>query len=276
MKLPVSSLNLPFLAYGMFKSGEIGFLRIKDHVSRVKRVKLRGSLLERDGVLLFSPEGENEIEGNLIYFKAGAEEAAYHSISELEPGKLYRWETRNIDETEANILVGVNTSRNASPVEPYSSWTDPMFTEALEVIERDLHGEQTAGDIFRLQANYMLLWSAIERYAGLRYGLYMNPNKKVEMIAGEPAFAHKIRSPAVSGKKYKFLQSNSDGSLPNPSSPRKEIEHYYGIRSNVVHVGKTRHDDVELLQNSTDYMLHVFRKLLEDAKLNSQFQGQLE
>lgn len=276
MKLPATSLHLPFLAYGMFKSGEIGFLRIKDHVSRVKRVTLRGSLLERDGVLLFSPEGESEIDSNLIFFKAGAQEAAYQSIGELEPGKLYRWESQTIDGTESNILVGVNTSQNASPVQPYSSWSDPMFTEALEVIERDLHGEQTAGDIFRLQANYMLLWSAIERYAGLRYGLYMNPNKKVEMLAGEPAFANRIESPARSEKKYKFLQSNSDGSLPTPSSPKKEIEHYYGIRSNVVHVGKTRHADVELLQNSTNYMLDRFRKLLDDAKLMSRFQGQVE
>ena len=50
METPSDS-NLPFFAYGLFRPGQLGYLRLKPHVGRVESGwSLHGNLLDRDGL----------------------------------------------------------------------------------------------------------------------------------------------------------------------------------------------------------------------------------
>ncbi len=48
-------------------------------------------------------------------------------------------------------------------------------------------------NLFRLQMAYMLLWTAIERYAGLKYHLGKRVTDKVYKIADEKSFADALK-----------------------------------------------------------------------------------
>jgi hypothetical protein len=268
--------NLPFFAYGLFKPGELCFFRIRELVDkkRVDKAEVDGCLKERDGIPLLVKSNYSKVEGVLIYFKDGKEIEAYESIIEIEPDKVYRWEVIYLEkDISANVLFGKSPDTGSSDLEKWESWTgktDPFFTVALDEVER-IYKEDASilsyddhRDLFRLQMGYMLLWSSIERYAGLRYHLKGDVTKKVQKIATEPCFADSLKKNV---KKPRTLRRTTDLDkyTLDPHEPRKSIDYYYGVRSNVVHRGKAVRKDFDILRSALGELLPIFRELLEEA-----------
>lgn len=106
--------GLPFFAYGFFKSGELAYHSIEEHVDEdmTDSVTVNGFLYEKDGVPVFtrrySTSGAHSypVQGDLLFFKNGEKaKEAYNIIQKLEPKDLYKWGTINISENQkANVL----------------------------------------------------------------------------------------------------------------------------------------------------------------------------
>ena len=115
MDIPENSL-LPFFSYGVFKRGELGYLRFKDLVeSVIDHCAISGILHVRDGLPILElskRRAGGRIYGSLIGFKPRCAGKAYHRILELEPAKQYRWGTIEVDHpsgpANANVLVGIS------------------------------------------------------------------------------------------------------------------------------------------------------------------------
>ncbi len=107
----------------------------------------------------------------------------------------------------ANALIGLSPERGSIHDEE-GVWTgrqDPVFTPGLsavrEVADWDAREEFSAAPpgrfdwprLFRLQMAYLLLWTIIERYAGLAYGPTMRSEEKVERFGQDPAFRRALK-----------------------------------------------------------------------------------
>ena len=118
MDLPENSL-LPFFAYGLFKPGELGFIRLRPYIIAVpKDAEVDGSTWIRDGLPLLKAELQHETQGSVIEFKPEKAGQAYYRIVELEPDKLYRWEritarTFDGESIDCNTLVGIDAERGS-------------------------------------------------------------------------------------------------------------------------------------------------------------------
>ena len=271
MNLP-NNLKNPFFAYGIFKPGQLCFFRIKNLVNQVSSTEVDGSLKERDGVPLFIKEGNLPIKGFLITFKDGCEKEAYERINEIEPSKIYRWEEIiGSEETESNILVGRRELRGSSHLEGCTEWdgrSDPFFTDAIDIIEEIIKDNIECGSnhkpLLRLQMAYSLLWSSIERYAGLRYYLGKDAYQKVMNIVGEEKFAESLKK-HVNGKREIFSTVDLKKYTLDENNAEKSLKFYYQVRSNVVHRGKVVYKDFNTMKYTLNELLNIFKDLLEDA-----------
>lgn len=271
MKLPKST-TLPFFAYGLFKPGEICYFRIQDLVENSRTAYVSGILKERDAIPLLVLSPDLKVKGVLIRFREGFEEKGYRRISDIEPGEVYYWEQIKLsDQTCANVLLGKNPERGSSDLEYLSEWTsrdDPFFTKALDEIESILNSnsefESDFKSLFRLQMAYVLLWSAIERYAGLRYHLGTHVNEKVNNLAAEKTFAKSLKKHVDRTDKVYRATDLKEVTL-DPNDPEKSIKYYYQVRSNAVHRGKAVIHDFQIIRSSLEELLKIFKDMLKEV-----------
>jgi hypothetical protein len=273
MILP-SQVDLPFFSYGLFRPGQIGFGRLRPFVASPEAGwHVKGSLLVRDGLPVLD-KGNEEVQGVLIRFRDGVEQAAYEIISGIEPDKLYRWETRDVhkaDETvKVNLLVGKKPRRGSHPLEE-AEWdgrNEPLFASALEVVQETLEQNRKFDwdlkPLFRLQMAYLLLWTAIERFASFKYHLGRRVKAKISHLASEPAFISGLGQ-IVKGKR-EVISTDDPGTKDtlDPTNPAKALDYYYQVRSNIVHRGKTAIRDHEILVTSLEELSELFRSVLHD------------
>lgn len=271
MKLP-DKTELPFFAYGLFKPGQLCFFRIKDLVDNTCAAEVDGILKERDGIPLLIRSSYSRIKGVLMRFRDGCEIEAYKRVIGIEPDEVYRWEeviaSSNV---YANALVGKRPGRGSSDLEHVEEWdgrTDPFFKDAIEEIEAILKkNSQFQWDyksLFRLQMAYTLLWSGLERYAGLRYHLGKDVNEKVFQIAKEEQFTQSLRK-HVEGTRVVYSSVDLSKYTLDPNDPDRSIRYYYQVRSNAVHRGKTVTRDFDIVKSSLQELLAIFKDLLNDA-----------
>ena len=271
MKNPCKT-DLPFFAYGIFKPDQLCFFRIKELTKKTIEGVVDGILKERDGIPLLIKSNYFKIKGCLIYFYSGKENDAYHRIIEIEPDEVYRWDEVKVDDRiVANVLLGKREQRGSSDLENFEEWdgkSDPFFKQGLEEVEvilrdnPDFNGEYRS--LFRLQMAYTLLWSAIERYAGLRYHLGKDANKKVLQIAEEKCFVDSLKRNVKSTRKV-FSAADLEKYTLDPNHPGQSIRYYYQVRSNVVHRGKAVTHDFDIVKLSLMELLAIFRDLLNEA-----------
>ena len=184
---PPENIDLPFFAYGIFKPNQIAYSKIEKYVEKSINSEINYYMKERDGVpiLIDNTSKSNYTQGNILYFKENQKEIAYKKISNTTSKALYEWKTIKIGKEEVNILFGVNTDLGSTIPElsytDYNGKNDPFFKEAIKLIESNLENLKNTYRImgfFELQMNYMLLWSAIDRYTHLKY------NKNTEKQKG--------------------------------------------------------------------------------------------
>lgn len=269
-------VELPFFVYGLFQKGQLGYLSLRDLVLGATPSAVKGTLRIRDGLPILDPDGNGEIIGTILEFKPGTADEAYSRITKIEPDKQYRWNEREAQGVRVNVLVGKSPRKGFVEFEgqTWDGAEDPLFTSALEVVEETLDlASEFAWDLkplFRLQMAYLLLWSAIERYTSLRYHLGDKPWPKVCQLAEEPAFARALKEHARSPRRiFRADRPDQDVSL-DPERPRKSIEYYYQVRSNITHRGKAVTRDHDTLRASLSELVRIFRDVLDSAFAEAQ------
>ena len=126
---------------------------------------------------------------------------------------------------------------------------------------------------FKLQRDYLLLWTAIERYTSLKYG--ENPTKNNSSLAEEQIFIDSlklfVKKEYDEEKRRKVF--SSDDLKPHyldPDDAKNAIVYYYTMRSNVVHRGKGHMGGVDEndLRKSLLELLTIFQFILKDTFKN--------
>lgn len=266
-------ISLPFFAYGVLKPGEIAYSRIKDLIYEKNEVCVKYSMKHRDGVpILLSKERDlEETCGYIFYFNDGEE--AYETIRETISGNLYRWGTIDIGAEKVNVLFGRKPLNGSDSIESpsdrksYSGRKDPLFKEGIELVKENLKSGifREEKGFFNLQMNYMLLWSAIDRYCKLRY-YRKKEHESREELSKERVFREALNKYA-GGKHYRALYTTDDLSRKefDLSNPKYCLNYYYTLRCNIVHRGKSSFKDIDLLMDATKDLLNIFKYMLDDA-----------
>ena len=156
-------------------------------------------------------------------------------------------------------------------------WNDPLFTDALDVVEKTLleNSKKSALDMeafFSLQMAYLLLWSSIERYVSLRYNLGDKVVDKISKLASESAFAESLCKYVKTPREVFRIDRPAQKEILNPDAPDKALRYYYQVRSNITHRGKsTLYNDFKMLQDSLKELLLIFRNVLQKAEKDAQY-----
>lgn len=275
LELP-DDISLPFFAYGIFKPRQVAYSKIKNHVdaNKIRPVKVNYLMKHRDGVPILV-DGEREYhntEGTLLTFRPGHENDAYHTIARTLSEKLYEWKIIMINGKEVNALFGVNPDYGSDDIESraerinFNGKNDPFFDDALRLIEKNLNSNSHSSGLepfFELQMNYMLLWSAIERYSSIKYNKSKGEN--IRRFAKQKAFREGIKKfedeyhhPVFSTDDLKMHEFNAD-------DENETIYYYYTFRCNIVHRGKSMRSDYVMLKQATEELLEIFKDVLKDT-----------
>jgi hypothetical protein len=271
MNLP-DDTTLPFFTYGLFRPGQIGYGSIRALVETSEdRWVVQGELLERDGLPLLA-EGRDEVLGWLLRFKPVSAVDAYTAINSIEPDRLYRWDASEVHRQgvrlQANVLMG-RSPRKGSTHPEYQIWEgekEPLFTAALDVIQKSLDRysqfEWDLEPFFQLQMAYMLLWASIERFVSFKYHLGERVTEKVFKLAEDPVFARALHDRVKEERQVYRSDDPSTKAVLNRHKPKKALEYYYQIRSNITHRGKTAIQDHNMLRASLVELLGIFKEVL--------------
>ena len=186
---------------------------------------------------------------------------------------LYKWGTIDVEGEKANVLFGLKPDsgsdyiEDASDRECFDGSNDPIFKEGIKLIKDNLKSEDFSMEegFFKLQMNYMLLWSAIDRYCKLKYNMGSEHENRLE-LAKEANFIEALRKIDETGK-YRPIFSTDDLMRRSfdVSNPKYCINYYYTLRCNIVHRGKTSIRDVHLLKKATDDLLEIFEYILDET-----------
>ncbi|MEU5931106.1 hypothetical protein [Micromonospora sp. NPDC047187] len=257
--------DLPLFTYGLLRPGELAFSLIEPLVSWHVEATAAGVIRMRDGLPLLDPSATGHVHGSLLYFPTGKVDEAWQIVASFEPGTQYRWRTTKAmtedgRSTDANVSAGAKLQSGVSgdPVHEWSVSHDPVLSEGLAEVRRlvleaapnGVPAQSDAPDLwrqhFRLQASYLLLWSAVERYTALRYGPALDPWPRVCRLDSDLAFQDALRT-----------VNAEPGSVVDSRDPSDKVtfkqdftgaaRYYYQVRSNVSHRGKGAFRDARLV-----------------------------
>jgi hypothetical protein len=267
--------DLPFFAYGLFRPGQLAYFQLRGLVNEVTDpAEVTGLLRLRDGLPIIELARHGSVCGALLTFLPDRAIEAYDRISAMEPDKHYRWQEAPVGGTRANVLVGRSPETGSVPCEApeWNGWKDPLFTDALDVVEETLESpgllliDRDLKPLFRLQMAYLLLWSSIERYVSLRYHLGGGATQKVGELAREAAFVTGLRAHVHEKRTVYRADRPGEKEVLDPESPEKSVRYYYQVRSNITHRGKGVDKDYRLLHMSLTELLPIFREVLRQAE----------
>lgn len=267
--------TLPFFAYGIYKPGQLSYSKIKNCVKTQYKCEINYKMLMRDGMPLVIPAGRDHdarTRGHLIYFYELCSESDYEIISKNMHKKMYKWKVIKVGENRANVLIGVNPDMGCSKIDGnignYKGQYDPYFKEAIGVIKNELNDEKNKhsnyDNFFKLQMTYLLLWTAIERYASLKYNC-STIGQNWEMLSNEDAFHKSLKKHVKSERKVYSAKDLREFTLDS-NKPRYCLNYYYTIRCNATHRGKSApNEDYEILKQSLEELLLIFEDIINDT-----------
>ena len=265
--------SLPFIAYGLFKPGQICFLQIRDFVADAKNIRIPGKLRLRDGLALYHRNGDGStINGFMLRFRLGEEDTAYARIEALEPKRQYSWDVIQIGAQAANILVGRSPEKGSVQCDDddYDGWRDPLFNEALDVVQETFKNNSEFDwdlkPLFRLQMAFLLLWASIERYSTLRYGFAKKPEDRIELIGSDPNFERWLKELVKDTRKIQRADEPKNDVKLIADNPKEAIKYYYQVRCNSAHRGKGVSNDHDIVRAALHELLPIFRHLLDNCR----------
>lgn len=274
------NVNLPFFAYGTFKPGQIAYSRIEKYIKNTSPADCKHKLFLRDGFPFISKDSivYGSTSGFLIEFKRNYKWDAYGIIGEVASDKLYYWEVIDVQGKPANALIGRKPSKS-NPIaigKNFDGSVDPYFKEAIEVIKEGImeyeeDSKQCRNEhekmriYFKLLRNYILLWSSVERYIGLRYGKGNYEVSNKERFATETIFQESLRQHLGDETREIFRTDNLNKITLDANCPEDSINYYYTVRCNIVHRGKTPQGSDEIVFKSLKELLNIFNDVLNDT-----------
>ena len=281
MQMPTDT-SLPFFSYGIFRAGGISFICIKEHIKNIeKNKKAVGRLLVRDGIPILDTEEKSfHADGDICYFKDAECEEAYGKIIGLEPEKYYTWELQEIEGIKVNLLSGVRAKKGSVVAESsfWDSWNDDaLFNTAFEIIEEDLpklgvnfiDGKK----FLKLQMLYLLLWTSIERYLGLRYSFRGSEiSSKIRSLSNNQNFME-ILARRTAKSTYRVIYSTDrvdDAVKFDSSNAKKSLEYYYQVRCNITHRGKAALGDSALVEKCLVDLTAIYKEFLAAEKRDAE------
>jgi hypothetical protein len=308
------NMSLPFFSYGIFRPGEIAYSIIEEFVdeSKIEKKTIIGELKVRDGLLVYDIKSNSKVDGYLLYFNKGDEEKAYRKIEMIEPKEYYTWNSDNKTfKDQFNILYAKSVEKGIdekkSNFDPsvfdslFSSiWNDPFFSKGKKILHKfnkndfinDLltekeypnwEEEYAFNKYIQIQVQYTLLWSLIERFTFLLYGLGANPTKRnknfgndedlkicIEQMLLDTNFSYLIKDKGIERIIFKSDKPSSSIKMVIKSDEEIDapqlIDFYYSLRSNIIHRGKSGINNLELLQQSFNELLFIFENIWEIKK----------
>jgi len=267
-------LNIPFIAYGSFKPSELRFNLIEEYVEDFYEIKIMGFMEEKDGVPIFGLGNDGYFSFTysafVLKFKNEYSEIAYQKICENEPDTYYEW----LELDNKNILIGKSNlkGKNEFLERSWSFRNDPYFEYGLnacsEIFKSNNHIhkndiEKEYFPFFKSSSAYMLLWTIIERFCTLKYG-NISPTQKLKFLTSDPkinweeALLHIERKDKI----YRSDKINEVLTLDRHKGAKRNIEYYYGIRSNMVHRGKEVFSDTFRISESFIELKLIFEDIL--------------
>lgn len=283
-------LPLPFFAYGLFRPGELAYRLIRKFVEHKTKGKIHKAHFVRDGITLLHRDQPGRTNGSVLQFRSDCCQSAYEAIATIEPWTQYKWGKADV-ETESgtvgvNVLFGISPKNGSHPGnrmnQPWSGRHDPLSYSGLEVVQEML---ENAGEFnwnmkptLRIQSAYLLLFSAIERFASHACSLKrQDPVKKLQTLAKTDEFANALKVVVEVVEIERKVRRSWDGKHENerldPKDPVKSIDYYYQVRSTATHAGKTAYRDYEILQICTRELLEIFNLVRDDMFAKSADEG---
>ena len=279
---PPPRLDFPLFDYGLLKPGQPAHDLVAGAVARTEVAAMTtGGLRVRDGLPLLDPDGTAGVEGVLLTFGPGQEKEAYATVCTVAPRPQYRWDMvdMRVDGRpgRVNVLRGRHPGRG-SPDEWFSSWSagdDPLMRYGMASVRASAlaHGRgafpTVGGDdpalwdrFFALQAAYLLLWSAVERFTALAYGPGQPALDRTWRLGDDAGFRACVVAAGVA-------PSAKTADSRDPSRARRIREDGGGAmfswdasRHLVGHHGRTAFVDGVLLRRSLVDLHDTFRLLL--------------
>ncbi|MDQ3898518.1 MAG: gamma-glutamylcyclotransferase [Actinomycetota bacterium] len=281
---PPPRLDLPLFDYGLLKPGEPAHDLLADIVVHTEAATLpNGGLRVRDGLPLLDPDGTLGVQGVLLTFTAGKEKRAYTAVCEVAPRQHYRWDMTEMRVEgrpgRVNVLRGRHPDRGSSD-EWFSSWSgaaDPLLRFGLTEVRRAAFEHATApfptvgGEdaamwerFYGLQAAYLLLWAAVERFTALAYGPAQAALERTWRLGDDPRFRQCVVAAGVA-------PSAKTADSRDPTRARRIREDGSGAmfswdaaRHLVAHPGRTAFADGVFLRRSLVDLHDTFRLALLD------------
>ena len=273
--LDLPDTRLRFFAYGIFKPGQLAYSKIRNHVDEIEDAEINYPMEHRDGVPIIIDNEKDfyQTKGFIMTFRKGQERDTYKIICKTLLRKLYEWKPIKINGEKINVLFGVDPKNGSDPIEDknerisFNGRKDPLFSDALKLIENNLNSEKNMHRIesfFELQMNYMLLWSAIDRFSSLKY----NKQKQKwnnEKFAKQKAFKEGIKK--YKNEYHRPVYSTDDLKIHkfDADDPLETLYYYYTLRCNVVHRGKGTSSDYLMLKQATEELLEIFKSIINNT-----------
>jgi hypothetical protein len=126
---------------------------------------------------------------------------------------------------------------------------------------------------FKIQMNYMFLWTIIERFTFLRYSLGGVPNSRIKSLANNEHFILGLKKYVKKERKIFDTQTLKHYTL-SLNEPKKAIDYYYKVRSNLTHRGKGISKDYYILIDCYKELLNitefVIKNTMEECQKNKE------
>lgn len=274
--------SLPYFAYDAFKPKQVAFPVIKHFVDRVEPFYFeRYALKHRNGLpMAVEDYCDVPIKGYLIYFNDNTvsvynksieeyeEWGAYDFICKTKPKSLFKWRDEHIEGKDFNMILGKDRNHGVYYSEDdgiYDGVRDSDFFEVIRFIEDNMDSMELQYDemksLYALQMNYMLLWSAIDKYLALCNGGWFQHKNVIEWSkSDEFKESFKKHNP---DRSHEVHSSNGASSFRlNPGNCKTSAEYYYQLRCNIVHSGKKHATDSAFLEMSLNELLDIFKEVL--------------
>lgn len=271
--------DLPYFAYGAFKPKQVAFPVIKHFVDYVEPYELnKYALIHRNGLpMVVEDYCDVSVKGYLIYFndnqikvynkskKRNEMWDAYDFIRKTKPISLFKWKDEHIEDKDFNMILGRSPDLGISFSENdgfYDGKRDSDFFEVIDFIKDNLKtmtiNPNDMKSLYKLQMNYMLLWSSIDKYLALCNGGWFQKNSVIGWSQSEE-FRESFKV-----SRYHTVHSSSGASSYklNPHNTKTSAEYYYQLRCNIVHSGKKHAGDIIFLEYSINELLEIFEKVL--------------
>jgi len=281
---PPPRLDLPLFAYGLLKPDQPAYGGVvAPLVAGTVPARLAdGGLRYRDGLPILDPEGAAGVDGAVLRFAPGQERAAYDAVCGFEPRHHYRWYITDARISEGgtvrvNVLQGRHPDRGIAD-EWFTSWSadaDPLLRYGLHSVRHMALDHATVafpalpGDsaalwerFYGLQSAYLLLWSAVERYAAIACSPADEPLTRVYRLGDDQSFRESVVAAGVSPR-----AKSADARDPGRSRRIREdgsgaMYAWESVRATLGHPGRTAFAEGTLLRRSLVELHDTLRLLL--------------